>query len=74
MAQYYPTNQASTNQRYVLLSRRIRESEWLKAVAALSALEMEEGWMQEFDGAADYYRPDFSDHETPFRDIRDFGD
>jgi putative pyruvate formate lyase activating enzyme len=74
MAQYYPTNQASTNQRYVLLSRRIRESEWLKAVAALSALEMEEGWMQEFDGAAYYYRPDFSDRETPFRDIRDFGD
>jgi hypothetical protein len=29
--------------------------------------------MQEFDGAAYYYRPDFSDKETPFRDIRDFG-
>jgi putative pyruvate formate lyase activating enzyme len=74
MAQYYPTNQAGINQRYVLLSRRLRESEWLKAVAALSALEMEEGWMQEFDGAAYYYRPDFSDRETPFRDIRDFGE
>jgi hypothetical protein len=28
--------------------------------------------MQEFDGAAFYYRPDFNDSETPFRDIRDF--
>src|SRR5216683_2182723 len=72
MAQYYPTNQASTNQRYVLLSRRIRESEWFKAVSALAALGMEEGWMQEFDGAAYYYRPDFADREKPFKDIRDF--
>jgi putative pyruvate formate lyase activating enzyme len=72
MAQYYPTNQAGTNQRYVLLSRRIRESEWLKAVSALTAVGMEEGWMQEFDGAAYYYRPDFTDSEKPFKDIRDF--
>ena len=72
MAQYYPTNQASTNRRYVLLSRRIRESEWFKAVSALAALEMEEGWLQEFDGAAYYYRPDFADREKPFKDIRDF--
>ncbi len=72
MAQYYPTNQAGTNQRYVLLSRRIRESEWLKAVSALTEVGMEEGWMQEFDGAAYYYRPDFTDSEKPFRDIRDF--
>ena len=72
MAQYYPTNVAGTNQRYVLLSRRIRETEWMRAVAALDELEMEEGWMQEYDGAAFYYRPDFEDTETPFRDIRDF--
>jgi putative pyruvate formate lyase activating enzyme len=72
MAQYYPTNVAGTNQRYVLLSRRINESEWLRAVAALDELGMQEGWMQEFDGAAFYYRPDFNDDDTPFRDIRDF--
>ncbi|HEX5883065.1 MAG TPA: radical SAM protein [Pyrinomonadaceae bacterium] len=72
MAQYYPTNQAETNKRYVLLSRRIRETEWLKATAALENLGMTEGWMQEFDGAAYYYRPDFNDAETPFKDIRDF--
>jgi putative pyruvate formate lyase activating enzyme len=72
MAQYYPTHQAETNKRYVLLSRRIRESEWMKATAALDELGVEEGWVQEFDGAAYYYRPDFNDAERPFRDIRDF--
>ena len=72
MAQYYPTNQADRNQRYILLSRRISESEWLSAVAALNEMGMEEGWMQEFDGAAYYYRPDFRDSERPFKDIRDF--
>jgi len=34
---------------------------------------MAEGWMQEYDGAAFYYRPDFEDPQTPFKDIRDFG-
>ena len=72
MAQYYPTNVAGTKPRYTLLSRRIRETEWLRAVAALDEFGMEEGWMQEYDGAAFYYRPDFDDSETPFRDIRDF--
>lgn len=72
MAQYYPTNQAATNRRHILLSRRITETEWLRAVSALDELGMEEGWMQEFDGAAYYYRPDFNNPETPFKDIRDF--
>ena len=72
MAQYYPTNVAGTNPRYALLSRRINESEWFRAVSALEVLGMEEGWMQEYDGASFYYRPDFEDVETPFRDIRDF--
>lgn len=74
MAQYYPTNQAETNQRYMLLSRRIRDSEWMKATSALEELGMEEGWVQEFDGAAYYYRPDFTDSSQPFKDIRDFVD
>jgi putative pyruvate formate lyase activating enzyme len=72
MAQYYPTNVAGTNQRYALLSRRISETEWLRAASALDELGMEEGWMQEYDGAAFYYRPDFNDAETPFHDVRDF--
>jgi putative pyruvate formate lyase activating enzyme len=72
MAQYYPTNVAGTNQRYVLLSRRISETEWMRAVSALDRLGMEDGWLQEYDGAAFYYRPDFSDSAKPFRDVRDF--
>ena len=72
MAQYYPTHQAATSARHILLSRRITETEWLHAVNALEELGMENGWMQEFDGAAYYYRPDFTNPETPFQDIRDF--
>jgi putative pyruvate formate lyase activating enzyme len=72
MAQYYPTHQAATNNRYLLLSRRITETEWLRALNALDELGMSDGWMQEFDGAAYYYRPDFDNSETPFQDIRDF--
>ena len=73
MAQYYPTNVAGTNDRYLLLARRISENEWWRAVSLLEELGMEEGWLQEYDGAAFYYRPDFSNSETPFQDIRDFG-
>jgi putative pyruvate formate lyase activating enzyme len=72
MAQYYATNRAATDARYTLLSRRITESEWLRALSALDKLGMEEGWMQEYDGASHYYRPDFTDNEKPFKDIRDF--
>jgi putative pyruvate formate lyase activating enzyme len=72
MAQYYATNKAATDERFTLLSRRITEGEWLRAVSLLGEMGMEEGWMQEYDGAAHYYRPDFKDPETPFKDIRDF--
>jgi putative pyruvate formate lyase activating enzyme len=72
MAQYYATNKAGTDERFMLLSRRINESEWWRAVSLLEELGMEEGWMQEYDGASHYYRPDFTDPETPFKDIRDF--
>jgi putative pyruvate formate lyase activating enzyme len=72
MAQYYATNVAATNERYIMLSRRITETEWLRALSALDELGMEEGWMQEYDGASHYYRPDFADRERPFKDIRDF--
>jgi putative pyruvate formate lyase activating enzyme len=72
MAQYYATNRAAEDDRYILLSRRITEREWMRAVSLLEELGMEEGWLQEYDGAAHYYRPDFSDPETPFKDVRDF--
>ena len=72
MAQYYATNKAATDSRYLLLARRITEREWEKAVSILEDLEMETGWVQEYNGASHYYRPDFTDIEKPFKDIRDF--
>ncbi len=72
MAQYYATNKAATDPRYILLSRRISEGEWFDAVSLLETLGMEEGFMQAYESASYYYRPDFSDKEEPFRDIRDF--
>ncbi len=72
MAQYYPTNKAETDSRYILMSRKISQSEWMNALTALEEFGLEEGWMQEFDGASHYYRPDFTDSEKPFKDIRDF--
>jgi putative pyruvate formate lyase activating enzyme len=72
MAQYYATNKAAADERYILLSRRISEREWAKAVEILEELEMEEGFLQEYESASYYYRPDFSDREKPFKDIRDF--
>jgi len=72
MAQYYATNKAATDERYTLLSRRITEREWMRAVEALEDSGLEEGWMQEYDSAAHYYRPNFDDREVPFKDIRDF--
>ncbi|MBC7931385.1 MAG: radical SAM protein [Rubrivivax sp.] len=72
MAQYYATNKAATDERYILLSRRISEREWERSVSFLEELGMEEGWMQEYDTASHYYRPDFTDPETPFKDVRDF--
>ena len=72
MAQYYATNRAATDERYILLSRRISEREWFEAVSILEELEMEEGFMQEYESASHYYRPDFTDAKKPFKDIRDF--
>ena len=72
MAQYYATNKAATDDRYILLSRRISEGEWFEAVSLLDDLGIQEGFMQEYESASLYYRPDFTDAEKPFRDIRDF--
>jgi putative pyruvate formate lyase activating enzyme len=71
MAQYFPTNKVALD-RYTLLSRKIRWSEWLEAVDQMESLGLEEGWMQDFESASDYYRPDFGDTTVPFKDISDF--
>ncbi len=71
MAQYFPTNKVGV-ERYPLISRKIRWTEWLTAIEQMESFGMEEGWMQDFDSAAEYYRPDFGDSKTPFKDISDF--
>jgi putative pyruvate formate lyase activating enzyme len=43
MAQYYATNKAESDSRYILLSRKISEREWFKAVSLLEELGFEEG-------------------------------
>jgi len=71
MAQYFPTNKVAL-ERYPLISRKIRWSEWLTAIEQMESLGMDEGWRQDFDSAAEYYRPDFGDAALPFKDIVDF--
>ncbi len=71
MAQYFPTNKVGL-ERYPLISRKIRLGEWLEAIEHLENLGMDEGWLQDFESAAEYYRPDFGDAQTPFKDIIDF--
>lgn len=72
MAQYYATNKAATDERYILLSRRASEGEWFEAVSLLDELGFEQGFMQEYESASHYYRPDFTDADKPFKDVRDF--
>jgi putative pyruvate formate lyase activating enzyme len=72
MSQYYPIHRAASNEKYSALSRSITAAEWEEALAALDSNSMENGYHQEFETANKYYRPDFRDRETPFRDIRDF--
>jgi putative pyruvate formate lyase activating enzyme len=71
MAQYFPTNKVALD-RYPLISRKIRWTEWMQAIEHLESMEMEEGWLQEFESASEYYRPDFGDAKMPFKDIVDF--
>jgi putative pyruvate formate lyase activating enzyme len=71
MAQYFPTNKVGL-ERYPLIARKIRWSEWLTALDQLESLGIEEGWLQDFDSASEYYKPDFGDAKMPFKDIVDF--
>src|SRR3954453_22961633 len=71
MAQYYATNKAATDDRYILLSRKISEGEWFETVSLLDEIGMEEGFMQEYESASHYYRPDFTLKKKPFKNFRD---
>lgn len=73
MAQYYPTHLAARTDRYPLLQRTISAGEWERALEALERwMEGDHHYIQDFRAAPAYYRPDFSDPELPFADIRDF--
>ena len=72
MAQYYPIHRAATNEKYRALDRSITAAEWQEALAALEANGFSHGFEQELETSNRYYRPDFTDRDTPFRDIRDF--
>jgi putative pyruvate formate lyase activating enzyme len=72
MAQYYPIHRAAANDRYATLSRSITAAEWEEALEALEFNGFTNGFAQEFETSNKYYRPDFTDRDTPFKDIRDF--
>ncbi|MGE5277490.1 MAG: radical SAM protein [Acidobacteriota bacterium] len=72
MSQYYPIHRAAQNGKYSALSRSITAAEWEEALAALESNGMSQGFQQELETANRYYRPDFRDRKTPFRDVRDF--
>jgi putative pyruvate formate lyase activating enzyme len=72
MAQYYPIHRTASNEKYAALGRSITAEEWEEALAALEINGLGNGYQQELETAGKYYRPDFRDRETPFRDVRDF--
>ncbi len=79
MSQYYPTNKVGRADRvtgedlFPLLNRKLRPREWERALEWVEKFGFENGWIQPFeDGAAEYYRPDFSNSAAPFSDARDF--
>jgi putative pyruvate formate lyase activating enzyme len=63
MSQYYPTHKALA---MPLLDRKVRESEYDRVLERLEVLEMESGWIQDFD-SSEYYRPEFGDRAMPFK-------
>jgi len=68
MAQYYPTHRASE---FPEIDRKIRRYEYEDATEAAAEFGIENGWFQEMQ-APDYYRPDFSAPDKPFKDVDDF--
>jgi len=63
MSQYYPTHKALSID---LLSRNIKEKEYEKVIDLLEELDLENGFLQEFE-SENYYRPDFKDRVEPFK-------
>lgn len=63
MSQYYPIHKAADID---LLSRNIRVREYYKVTEYLEMLNLETGFLQEFESES-YYRPDFNDRKEPFK-------
>ncbi|MBP9095819.1 MAG: radical SAM protein, partial [Ignavibacteria bacterium] len=63
MSQYYPTHKALTID---LLSRNIREREYDKVLDWMDELNLQNGYLQEFE-SENYYRPNFADRIEPFK-------
>jgi putative pyruvate formate lyase activating enzyme len=65
MSQYYPVNNASNE---ILLSRKLNEIEYSRAIELLDKYNLTNGWVQELD-SSDYYRPEFrKKRNEPFGD------
>jgi putative pyruvate formate lyase activating enzyme len=63
MSQYYPIHKA---EKYILINRKIRASEYDEVLSLLDKYNLENGWLQEFE-SSDNYLPDFSkDRRNPF--------
>ncbi len=64
MSQYFPISKIEGR---AMLDRLITKNEYMQAIDELEKLEMENGWIQEFESAIDY-RPDFEKYH-PFENI-----
>ncbi len=63
MSQYYPTNKANKD---ILIDRKIRTSEYEKAIGLMEKYGLYNGWIQEME-SSDNYKPEFSrDRVNPF--------
>lgn len=76
MSQYYPTNKLNSHNadnhfELRLLNRKIRKSEYDKALALLDKFGFENGWTQAYQ-STEYYVPDFEIRHEPFVDRKDF--
>lgn len=63
MSQYYPVHKALSID---LLSRNIREREYEKVLLWMDELNLQNGFIQEYE-SENYYRPDFKDRVEPFK-------
>ncbi len=63
MSQYFPAHKALTAP---LLDRKIREGEYERVLGMLDALDLDNGWAQDY-AASEYYRPEFEDRDRPFK-------